>query len=49
MQIDVGTLDSGERSLPFELLVFRIAVFPSVGKELLPWLFTCAVFILMPS
>ena len=25
-------------------LLFRIALWPSVGKELSPWLFTCAVF-----
>ena len=25
-------------------LFFRIALWPSVGKELSPWLFTCAVF-----
>ena len=66
-QIDLGKLDSGERSLPFWLLVlivnvcpflfvfdllfnlFRIALWPSVGKEFSPWLFTCAVFILVPS
>ena len=31
----------------FDLLfnLFRIALLPSVGKELLPWLSTCAVFI----
>ena len=30
----------------FDLLfnLFRIALWPSVGKELSPWLFTCAVF-----
>ena len=28
---------------------FRIALRPSVRKELSPWLFTCAVFILVPS
>ena len=35
----------------FDLLfnLFRIALWPSVGKELSPWLFTCAVFILVPS
>ena len=36
----------------FDLLqfnLFRIAWWPSVGKELSPWLFTCAVFILVPS
>ena len=29
----------------FDLLfnLFRIALWPSVGKELFPWLFTCAV------
>ena len=27
----------------------RIALWPSVGKELSPWLFTCAVFILVLS
>ena len=26
-------------------LLFRIALWPSVGKELSPWLFTCAVFL----
>ena len=24
--------------------LFRAALWPSVGKELFPWLFTCAVF-----
>ena len=35
-------------SVFFDLLfnLFRIALWPSVGKELSPWLFTCAVFIL---
>ena len=35
----------------FDLLfnLFTIALWPSVGKELSPWLFTCAVFILVPS
>ena len=27
--------------------LFRIALWPSVGKELSPWFFTCAVFILV--
>ena len=31
------------------LLVIRIALWPIVGKELFPWLFTCAVFILVQS
>ena len=33
----------------FDLLfnLFRIALWPSVGKELSPWLLTCAVFILV--
>ena len=33
----------------FDLLVnlFRIALWPSVGKELSTWLFTCAVFFLV--
>ena len=33
----------------FDLLfnLFRIALWPSVGKELSPWLFACAVFILV--
>ena len=31
------------------LLLFRIALWPIVGKELAPWLFACAVFILVPS
>ena len=37
-------------SFVFDLLfnLFRIALWPSVGKELPPWLFTCAVFILVP-
>ena len=26
-----------------------LALWPSVGKELSPWPFTCAVFILVPS
>ena len=30
-------------------LLFRIVLWSSVGKELSPWLFTCAVFILVPS
>ena len=29
--------------------LFRIALWPSVGKELSPWLFICVVFILVPS
>ena len=29
--------------------LFRIALWSSVRKELSPWLFTCAVFILVPS
>ena len=35
----------------FDLLfnLFRIALWPSIGKELSPWLFTCAGFILVPS
>ena len=35
----------------FDLLfnLFRIALWPSVGKELSPWLFTCAVFMLPTS
>ena len=35
----------------FDLLfsLFRIALWPSVGKELSLWPFTCAVFILVPS
>ena len=37
--------------LLFDLLfiLFRIALWPSAGKELSPWLFTCVVFILVPS
>ena len=30
-------------------ILFRIALWPSAGKELSPWLFTCVVFILMSS
>ena len=35
----------------FDLLfnLFRIALWPSVGKELSPWLFSCAIFVLVPS
>ena len=45
--IDLGKLDSGERLLPFGLLVlFRIAWWPSAGKELSLWLSACVVFIL---
>ena len=35
----------------FDLLfnLFRIVLWHSVGKELSPWLFTCTVFILVPS
>ena len=35
----------------FDLLfnLFRIALWPSVGNELSPKLFTCAIFILVPS
>ena len=29
--------------------LFRIALWPSVGKDQSPRLFTCAVFILVPS
>ena len=36
-------------SLTYCLLLFRITLWPSAGKELSPWLFTCAVFILVPS
>ena len=34
----------------FDLLfnLFKAALWPSFGKELSPWLFTCAVFILVP-
>ena len=34
----------------FDILLnlFRIALWPSVLKELSPWLFLCAVFILVP-
>ena len=34
----------------FDLLfnLFRIALWPSVGNELSLWLFTCAVFMLVP-
>ena len=37
--------------LVFDLLfiLFRIALWPSAGKELSPWLFICAFFILVPS
>ena len=35
-QIDLGTLDSGERSLPFGLLVFKSFVF-SESHAKLPW------------
>ena len=31
------------------LNIFKIALWPSVGKELFPCLFTCAAFILVPS
>ena len=33
--------------LVFDLLfiLFRIALWPSAGKELSPWLFTCVIFI----
>ena len=38
-------------SFYFDLLynLLRIALWPYVGKELSPWHFTCAVFILLPS
>ena len=38
-------------SVCFDLLfnLFSIALLPSVGKEVSPWIFTCAVFILVPS
>ena len=37
--------------LVFDLLIilFRIALWPSVGKELSLWLFICVVLILVPS
>ena len=35
--------------LDLQFNLIRIALWPSVGKELSPWLFTCAVFILVPS
>ena len=35
----------------FDLLfiLIRVALWPSAGKELSPWLFTCVVFISVPS
>ena len=44
-QIDLGTLDSGERSLPVGLLVFTML---SVGKERSLLVFRLCCFILEP-
>ena len=35
----------------FDLLfnLFRMALWPSVERGLSPWLFTCAIFVLVPS
>ena len=33
MRFDLGTLDSGERSLPFGLLVFDLILFILAGNE----------------
>ena len=45
MRFDLGTLDSGERSLPFGLLVFRTAWWTSTGKQLTSWFSACAVLL----
>ena len=42
MRFDIGTLDSGERSLPFGLLVFKSVEMPLLGQGLTfgwAWLF----------